>query len=103
MTLSLGWGSEIDADQNPKAAAASAQTMLITSALLIANRQFRAVPAWALASSLGTPRGPLERNDVVGVRAVATTGPAAVRGDLGLISDASSGQGRRDGVEGLGK
>lgn len=48
MTLSLGWGSEIDADQNPKAAAASAQTMLITSALFIANCHFRAVPASAL-------------------------------------------------------
>ena len=42
MTLNLVWGSEIDADQNPKAAAASAQTMLITSALFIANCQFRA-------------------------------------------------------------
>jgi hypothetical protein len=37
MTLSRGWGTESDADQNPKAAAASAQTMLMTSALFIAN------------------------------------------------------------------
>jgi hypothetical protein len=27
MKLNLGWGSEIDADQNPKAAATSAQAM----------------------------------------------------------------------------
>jgi hypothetical protein len=43
MTLSLGWGIEIDADQKPKAAAASAQTMLTASTLLIPNR-VRVVP-----------------------------------------------------------
>jgi hypothetical protein len=40
MTLNFGWGSEIDADQNPKAVAISAQTMLITSAQLLEQSCF---------------------------------------------------------------